>query len=364
MGAKRKNTSLPEKSSPAGKKACVIETPESIALSKLIEAFDGEVGAFLPSSVVEMVKAVAGKCLMTQVEHRDNLETTFAAVVSQALQTAKEGLQNMHKSAAEALVEEEERVKTLQATLDSAIAAKEQADKELEDAAAARSQASDKKAEGEAELEKHSEEEMALTPKKKMMESDLAALKEVQTTVRGPPLKGKKGEKALQKLQKALKEVEAPQSLIAGIGEAIGAQTDFDQHFVGEGAKLLYDKSAQIEAELAKHGETVAEYAEKTTALQSKVEGLSGDLSERDGEHAAALAKVKECAAAIKDAEKQKKQGDKTHDKAVQYRDEKAAAERVGADAEAQLKYLLERTGATTDAPEVPEVAVEAVEAM
>merc|ERR1719487_1458827 len=117
------------------------------------------------------------------------------------------------------------------------------------------------------------------------MESDLEALKEVKDTVRGPAVANKKThEKNVLKLQKALKEVEAPPSLIAGIGEAIGKQTAFDQHFVGEAARLLYDKSAQIEAELAKFSGTVAEYAKKTVALRSKVDQLTSDLTERDAE--------------------------------------------------------------------------------
>merc|ERR1719313_2900918 len=152
--------------------------------------------------------------------------------------------------------------------------------------------------------------------------------------------------KDAQKLQKALKEVEAPQSLIAGIGEAIGKQSSFDQYFVGEAAKMLFDKSTQIEAELAKFSETVTEYAEKTTSLRTKVEQLTSDLSERDTELVAAKKKQKDCIAAIKEAEKQKKSGDKSLERAVSYKDDKAAAESVGIDAEVQYKFLLDRTGA------------------
>merc|ERR1719335_50907 len=205
-----------------------------------------------------MVKSVADKCLMTTVETRDELEVTFAKVVGQAVQTALEGLQQAHKEAIEDVATEEEKVKELQAALDSANTLKEQADKALEEAQEAQKLATEKKMEAETELENHVEEENGLQPKKELMESDLQALKEVKDTVRGPSTASKKD---VQKLQKALKEVEAPPSLIAGIGEAIGKQTAFDQHFVGEAARLLYDKSAQIEAELAKFSGTVAEYA-------------------------------------------------------------------------------------------------------
>merc|ERR1719171_879872 len=151
----------------------------------------------LPVSVVEMVKSVADKCLLHPVENRDEIELTFAKVVGQAVQTALEGLQKAHKEAIEAVTEEEEKVKALQEALDSANALKEQADKALEEAQEAQRTASEKKSDAETELENHVEEENGLQP------------------------------------QKALKEVEAPQSLITGIGEAIGKQTAFDQHFVG-----------------------------------------------------------------------------------------------------------------------------------
>merc|ERR1719235_516617 len=309
-----------------------------------------------------MVKSVADKCLMTTVETRDDLELTFAKVVGQAVQTALEGLQKAHKDAIEEVATEEEKVKGLQEALDSCLTLKEEADKALQEAQEARDTASEKKSDAETELENHIEEENGLQPKKLLMESDLAALKEVKDTLRGPATASKK---EVQKLQKALKEVEAPQSLIAGIGEAIGKQSSFDQHFVGEAAKLLYDKSTQIEGELAKFTETVKEFAEKTVTLRAKVEELTGDLTEKDTELVAAKKKQKDCIAAIKEADKQKAKGDKSLEKAVSFKDEKAAAELVGTDAEVQYKFLLERTSAPIAEPEAPapeaEVPVEAM---
>merc|ERR1719281_1219457 len=309
-----------------------------------------------------MVKSVADKCLMTPVETREELELTFAKVVGQAVQTALEGLQKAHKDAIDDVATEEEKVKELQAALDSANTLKEQADKAVEDANEAQLRASEKKTNAETELSTHVEEENGLQPKKELMESDLNALKEVKDTVRGPSNANKK---EVQKLQKALKEVEAPQSLIAGIGEAIGKKTPFDQNFVAEAAKLLYEKSAQIEGELAKFSETVNEYAEKTTNLTAKVEQLTADLTERETELVAAKKKQKDCIAAIKESEKQKKQGDKSLEKAISYKDEKAMAENVGTDAEVQYKFLLERTAAVPveEAPEAPMEAQVEVEA-
>jgi len=358
MGAKRARNSEEGVKQVTQKKARVSETPESIALMQLVAAFDGEFGTMLPDSVVAMVKSVADKCLMTTVETRDELELTFAKVVGQAVQTALEGLQKAHKDAIDEVAVEEEKVKDLEAALASANELKEQADKALEEAQEAQRSASDKKSEAETELETHIDEENGLQPKKLLMESDLAALKEVCDTVRGPASANKKD---VQKLQKALKEVEAPQSLIAGIGEAIGKQTSFDQHFVGEAAKLLYDKSAQIEDELAKFSETVKEYAEKTVNLKAKVEGLTSDLTEKDTELVAAKKKQKDCIAAIKESEKQKKAGDKSLEKAMSYKTDKEAAENVGTEAADKYKFLLERTAVVPDvrSPEAPEAEVE-----
>merc|ERR1719305_2235084 len=95
----------------------------------------------LPTSVVEMVKSVADKCLLSPVENRDEIELTFAKVVGQAVQTALEGLQKAHKEAIEAVTQEEEK------------------DKALEDAQEAQRTASEMKSDAETELENHVEEE-------------------------------------------------------------------------------------------------------------------------------------------------------------------------------------------------------------
>merc|ERR1719453_1892753 len=112
----------------------------------------------LPTSVVQMVKSVADKCLLSTVESRDELELTFAKVVGQAVQTALEGLQKAHKDAIEEHANEEEKVKALQEALDAANTLKEQADKALEEAQEAQKLASEKKMEAENELETHVEE--------------------------------------------------------------------------------------------------------------------------------------------------------------------------------------------------------------
>merc|ERR1719146_344077 len=135
MGAKKRvaeQSLSPPKKAVTTKKARVSEppaTPESIALQKLVAAFDNDIGTMLPDSVVQMVKSVADKCLMTPVESRDELELTFAKVVGQAVQTALEGLQKAHKDAIEDVASEEQKVKDLQDALDAANTLKEQADK-------------------------------------------------------------------------------------------------------------------------------------------------------------------------------------------------------------------------------------------
>merc|ERR1719305_15918 len=123
----------------------------------------------LPTSVVEMVKSVADKCLLSPVENRDEIELTFAKVVGQAVQTALEGLQKAHKEAIDEVATEEEKVKGLADALDAATTLKEQADKALEEAQEAQRTASEKKSDAETELENHVEEENGLQPKKVLM---------------------------------------------------------------------------------------------------------------------------------------------------------------------------------------------------
>merc|ERR1712078_958489 len=229
---------------------------------------------------------------------------------------------------------------------------KEQADKALADAQDAQFRASEQKLTAETELENHCEEENGLQPKKKLMEKELQSFEDVKGIVRGPSTANKKN---LAKLEKALTDVNAPPSLIAGIGEALGKQTAFDQHFVGEAAKLIYDRAEAITAELAKFNDTVAEYAKKTEALQAKLEQLSSDLNERDTELSAAKKTQKDCIAASKEA------GDKVLAHAETHRDVKLAAEGVGNDAETQFKFLLERSAAVV--PEAPEAEMAEVEA-
>merc|ERR1719443_2129575 len=117
------------------------------------------------------------------------------------------------------------------------------------------------------------------------MESELNGLREVQEIARGAPEPGKK---EVTKVQKALREVEAPEALILGIGAAIGKTTPMDQHFVNEATKLLYDKSTKLEGELATFNETIEEYAKKTSAMQATVEQLTTELTARMEEQAEA----------------------------------------------------------------------------
>merc|ERR1719316_839063 len=188
-------------------------------------------------------------------------------------------------------------------------------------------------------LADHVKEEQLLQPKMQTMEAELGGLREVQEIARGAPDPSKK---EVLKVQKALREVEAPEALILGIGAAIGKQTPMDQHFVNEASKLLYDKSTKLEGELETFNETVEDYAKKTRTMEATVEQLKNDLSARTDETAAAKQHQKECIAAVKEAEKQKKQGDKSLEKAILSRDAAGSAEEVGKETQTNYKFLFE----------------------
>merc|ERR1719428_1265757 len=127
------------------------------------------------------------------------------------------------------------------------------------------------------------------------MEGELQGLREVQEIARGPADPSKK---EVLKVQKALRDVEAPEALILGIGAAIGKQTMMDQHFV--------NKATKLEGELATFNETVEEYAKKTRTLEATLEQLTNELTARTEETFEAKKHQKECIAAVKEAEKQK----------------------------------------------------------
>merc|ERR1719460_2194896 len=246
-------------------------TPEAIALEKMLTAFDGAVGTMLTPNVVNMVKEVAEKCLLPPVENREVLETKFAEAVGAALNSAIEGLEKAHKDANDVVADEEQKVQSLQDTLNESNSAKEKADESLENATQTELQATEKKTEAESTLSAHSVEEKALQPKKTTMVEALQGLQEVQEIARGAPDPSKK---EILKVQKALREVEAPEALILGIGAAIGKQTPMDQHFVNEATKMLFDKSTKLEGELATFNETVEDAAKKHRTMNETVEQL------------------------------------------------------------------------------------------
>jgi len=350
MGAKKRAAVV--HTSPV--KAAKVQTPEEIALGKMLLAFDGPVGTMLSKNVVDMVKEVAEKCLIPAVENRDPLETKFAEAVGETLDAAMDGLAKAHTEALELVADEEKKVQTLQGGLDESNSLKEKSDESLASATEAEMQATEKKNDAENALAAHVEEEKGLQPKKATMEGELQGLKEVQEIARGAPDPSKK---EILKVQKALREVEAPEALILGIGAAIGKQTPMDQHFVNEATKMLYDKSTKLEGELATFNETVEDAAKETRTKTATVEQLTTELNARMEEQAEAKKHQKECIAAVKEAEKQKKLGDKSFEKAVLSKDAAFSAEEVGKETKTHYTFLFERSIAVVEEPEAPGTA-------
>merc|ERR1719453_2059129 len=210
-----------------------------------------------------------------------------------------DGLAKAHTEALDVVTEEETKVQSLQDALTESNTLKEKADESLQNANEAELQATEKKTEAESTLATHAKEEQGLQPKKATMEGELQGLREVQEITRGAPDPSKK---EILKLQKALREVEAPEALILGIGAAIGKQTPLDQHFVNEATKLLYDKSTKLEGELATFEETVVEYEKKTRTTEATVDQLTTEHNARKEETAEAKKHLAECKAAVKEA--------------------------------------------------------------
>ena len=100
-----------------------------------------------------------------------------------------------------------------------------------------------------------------------------------------------------QEVQKALRDVSAPEALVLAIGAAIGKQTMMDNHFVNDATKFLYDKSTNLKGELATFNELLEEYAKKTRTLEATVEELTNDANARTEETIEAKKHQKECIA-------------------------------------------------------------------
>merc|ERR1719353_980351 len=237
-----------------------------------------------------------------------------------------------HNDANDVVASEEEKVQNLGNGLTEAVSMKEKSDDSLAAANEAELEATGKKTDADSALKTHVEEEKTLQPKKLTMEGELQGLREVQEIARGPADPAKK---EVLKVQKALREVEAPEALILGIGAAIGKQTMMDQHFVNEATKLLYDKSSNLEGELATFNDTVDEYAKKTRTLETTLEQLTNELTARTEETAEA----------------------KSLEKAVLSRDAAGSAEDWGKETKTHYTFLFDRSIAEPVEEVVPAAA-------
>ena len=166
---------------------------------------------------------------MIPVDNRELLETKFAEAVGAALDASIDGLTKAHKDATDVVAAEEEKIQNLVEALIEANSMKEKSDDSFAKANDAELAATFKKEDAESALSAHVKEEKTLQSKKLFMESELQRLREVQEIARGPADPSKED---VDKVQKALRDVSAPEALVLAIGAAIGKQTMMDQHFV------------------------------------------------------------------------------------------------------------------------------------
>jgi hypothetical protein len=119
----------------------------------------------------------------------------------------------------------------------------------------------------------------------------------------------------------------------------------------------LYDKSSNLEGELATFNDTVEESAKKTRTLETTLEQLTNELTARTEETAEAKKHQKECVAAVKEAEKLKKAGEKSLEKAVLSRDAAGSAEDWGKETKTHYTFLFDRSIAEPVEEVVPAAA-------
>merc|ERR1719271_1520856 len=128
MGAKRKHAASPPKPASKRAKAAPAVPPEEAALTGLLQALDGDLGAALPATVVAMVKGVAKHCLLSFAETRTALEASFAAAVGSAIGAAIRQKEELCETALSQVVAAEKAALALNAALQAAEAASAEAD--------------------------------------------------------------------------------------------------------------------------------------------------------------------------------------------------------------------------------------------
>jgi chromosome segregation ATPase len=341
--------------SPPSKKSKVELTEEEIAVTKLVDAFDGEIANHLPPRVVSIVKEVAPDCLKTAAAEREAVQSRFAEAIGASLKEAVQGLATKLEESSARVEEQRETVKKLDSDLEESHAVKERADAEVQAAGEASMNAQSALMEAQTALSQQESEEEALGPRKAALESQRAELQEVMDIARGPAVVGKKD---AAKLQKALREVEAPDVLVLGVCAAVGKESVLEQQFVLESCKMLAEKRTVVDGELAAFDETAKTMAEKSKTLAQTVETLAIALDERQAEESVAKEKQKAAAAAIKEATKAQKDGKKAADKAESALEEAKAFYSAGLETTETFEFLLHRT-----IPEpMPEVAEETQE--
>jgi hypothetical protein len=350
MGAKRAQ----ENRSPPSKKSKVEQTIEGAAVQKLLDAFDGEIGNHLPARIVSVVKAVASDCLTNPASDRVPIESKFAEAIGASLQEAMQGLDAKVTQTAAKFEEQLEVVKKLEAELEEANAVKERHDAEVLATSEAEMNAQSCLMEAQTALQEQEAEEAALAPRKADLEFQQQGLQEVMDIARGPET----NKKSTEKIQKALRALDAPDVLVLGVGAAIGKESTLEQQFVLETCKLFHAKRVEVDAELAAFDETAKSMAEKTKAMVQSVETLSASLEEREGEHTAAKEKQKAAGLAIKEATKAQNAGKKAADKFESAKQEAATFHAEGVETQETFQFLFTRTLPAFPADEeVPDVA-------
>jgi len=282
------------------------------------------------------------------------VESKFAEAIGASLQEAMQGLEAKVTETTSKFEEQLEVVKKLEADLEEANAVKERQDAEVQSIGEAVMNAQSCLMEAQTALQEQEAEEALLAPRKTELEFQQQGLQEVMDIARGPET----NKKSTEKIQKALRALDAPDVLVLGVGAAIGKESTLEQQFVLETCKMFNVKRVEVDGELAAFDETAKGMAAKTTEMVQSVETLSAALDERDGEQAVAQEKQKAAGLAIKEATKALNAGKKAADKFESAKQAAVAFHGEGVETLENFQYLFTRTIPVFPADdEVPDVA-------
>lgn len=279
MGAKRKASGGGSaKTSPVSKKAKVVD-PVVEHVNVIIDALNSDTGSQLPEGVVQMLENIVKPALSNSIETRHGLESKFAQLVGEALQTAAQSLGKAADDTATAHTEQQGAAAAAAATLEAAKAAVEAAQAALNAAVEAKDAADDAEEAAEKAVSTHEKEHKDLEKTRAKYESEVETLQTALDVVQSPTSHQKDG----KKVQAVLKSCGASGSVVDALPQSLGQTEGFATLVLSEAAKSINTRKAEVSNKLANWEGYVASISQTAETLANNVVAAKELVATRTG---------------------------------------------------------------------------------